>query len=149
MTAESMTAESMTADEIHLVQSSWEKVRPISAQAAELFYNRLFDIAPELRALFKTDMGEQGHRLMEMIDTAVANLDTWDQLVPAVQALGRRHAGYGVKDADYDSVAAALLWTLEHGLGEAFTDAVRTAWVSVYTTLAETMKNAAAEETAA
>ena len=144
-----MTADSLTAAEIHLVQTSWEKVRPISAQAAELFYNRLFGIAPELKALFKTDMGEQGHRLMEMIDTAVTNLDSWDQLVPAVQALGRRHVGYGVKNADYDSVAAALLWTLEQGLGEAFTDAVRAAWVSAYTALAETMKSGAAEETAA
>ena len=139
----------MTEDEVHLVQSSWERVRPISTQAAELFYSRLFETAPELKALFKTDMQQQGHRLMEMIDVAVGKLESWDQLAPAVQALGRRHAGYGVKEADYDKVAAALLWTLQKGLGAAFTEEVKEAWITVYTVLADTMKSGAAEETAA
>ena len=139
----------MTPEELYLVRSSWEKVRPISAQAAELFYGRLFEIAPELTRLFKGDMGEQGHRLMTMIDTAVKGLDRWDQLIPAVQALGKRHAGYGVKETDYDAVASALLWTLQKGLGAAFTDEVRLAWINTYTALADTMKMAAAEEAAA
>ena len=78
----------MKREELHLVQSSWEKVRPIATQAAEVFYGRLFDAAPELRRLFKGDMHEQGQRLMHMIDTAVTGLDSWDELVPAVQALG-------------------------------------------------------------
>ena len=138
----------MTEEEIHLVQSSWQRVRPITTQAAELFYFRLFDTAPELKALFKTDMAQQGHRLMEMIDTAVGKLEHWDQLAPAVQALGRRHAGYGVKDADYDKVASALIWTLDKGLGEAFTEEVKAAWITTYSALAETMKSAAAEQTA-
>ena len=86
---------------------------------------------------------------MTMIDTAVKELERWDQLSPAVQALGKRHAGYGVKDADYDTVADALLWTLQTGLGADFTDEVRLAWVNTYTALADTMKAAAAEEAAA
>ena len=135
----------MTQEELYLVQSSWEKVRPISRQAAEMFYLRLFDVAPELQTLFKGDMRTQGQRLMNMIDTAVRELERRDRLVPMLQELGRRHAGYGVKDADYDAVAAALLWTLEKGLGEAFTDEVRLAWTSTYTLLADTMKSAAAE----
>ncbi len=135
----------MTREELHLVQASWAQVQPISTQAAEMFYRRLFDLEPELRTLFKGDMREQGQRLMAMIDTAVKELERWDQLVPALQALGRRHAGYGVKDADYDTVAAALLWTLERGLGEAFTDEVRSAWIGTYTALTDTMKRAAAE----
>ncbi|MDJ0951527.1 MAG: globin family protein [Alphaproteobacteria bacterium] len=139
----------MTPQDLYLVQSSWEKVRPISAQAAELFYARLFSTAPELKGLFKGDMREQGQRLMDMIDTAVNGLETWDQLVPAVQELGKRHAGYGVKDADYDAVAAALLWTLDTGLGDAFTDEVERAWIRTYTALADAMKSAAAEGAAA
>lgn len=139
----------MTPEDLTLVRSSWAKVQPISTQAAALFYGRLFEIAPELQALFKGDMHAQGQRLMNMIDTAVRGLESWDQLVPAVQALGRRHAGYGVKPADYDKVAAALLWTLEQGLGETFTDDVRAAWISTYTALADTMKSAAAEAEAA
>lgn len=135
----------MTREELYLVQASWAQVRPISAQAAEMFYRRLFEVAPELRRLFKGDMREQGHRLMDMIDTAVKELERWDHLVPALQALGRRHAGYGVKDADYDAVATALLWTLEKGLGEAFTDEVRGAWIGTYAALTDTMKKAAAE----
>lgn len=135
----------MTHEDLYLVQSSWRMVRPISAQAAELFYGRLFEAAPELKALFKGDMQAQGQRLMHMIDTAVKELDSWDRLVPALQALGKRHAGYGVKEADYDTVAAALLWTLEKGLGDAFTEEVRRAWINTYGALAETMKRAAAE----
>ena len=139
----------MTRQELDLVQSSWAQVRPISAQAAELFYRRLFDIAPQMKDLFKGDMRVQGQRLMDMIDIAVNDLDRWDQLVPALEALGRRHVGYGVKDADYDAVAAALLWTLEQGLGPAFTEEVRLAWINTYTRLADTMKRAAADVTMA
>ena len=139
----------MTRQELDLVQSSWAQVRPISAQAAELFYRRLFDIEPQMKDLFKGDMRVQGQRLMDMIDIAVNDLDRWDQLVPALEALGRRHVGYGVKDADYDAVAAALLWTLEQGLGPAFTEEVRLAWINTYTRLADTMKRAAAEVTVA
>lgn len=139
----------MTRQELDLVQSSWAQVRPISARAAELFYRRLFDIEPQMKDLFKGDMRVQGQRLMDMIDIAVNDLDRWDQLVPALEALGRRHVGYGVKEADYDAVAAALLWTLEQGLGPAFTEEVRLAWVNTYTRLADTMKRAAAEVTMA
>lgn len=139
----------MTRQELDLVQSSWAQVRPISAQAAELFYRRLFDIEPQMKDLFKGDMRVQGQRLMDMIDIAVNDLDRWDQLVPALEALGRRHVGYGVKDTDYDAVAAALLWTLEQGLGPAFTEEVRLAWVNTYTRLADTMKRAAADVTMA
>lgn len=138
----------MTQEDMHLVQSSWAQVRPISAQAAEMFYDRLFQAAPELRPLFRGDMHKQGERLMKMIDTAVNELEDWDELFPLLQDLGQRHAGYGVRDADYDKVAAALLWTLEKGLGDAFTDEVKLAWISTYTILANTMKRAAAEAAA-
>lgn len=137
----------MTQEELYLVQSSWEKVRAISTQAAEMFYLRLFEIAPELKTLFKGDMRTQGQRLMNMIDTAVKELERRDRLVPVLQELGRRHAGYGVKEADYDAVAAALLWTLEKGLGEEFTDEVKRAWTTTYTVVADTMKSAAALST--
>ena len=139
----------MTEEELYLVRSSWAKVQPISALAAELFYRRLFEIAPDVKGLFRADMGDQGRRLMAMIDTAVQGLDRFDELLPALQALGKRHAGYGVKDADYDAVATALLWTLEKGLGKAFTEDVRQAWVSAYSAVADTMKRAAAEDAAA
>jgi hemoglobin-like flavoprotein len=93
--------------------------------------------------LFKGDMAEQGRKLMAMIGTAVANLRRIDTIVPAVQQLGKRHAGYGVNDADYETVGAALLWTLETGLGDAFTPPVREAWTVCYVTLANVMKTAA------
>ena len=85
---------------------------------------------------------------MHMIGTAVRGLERWDRLVPALHALGERHVGYGVKDADYHLVGAALLWTLEEGLGDAFTDEVRIAWVRTYTALADVMKRGAAQEAA-
>ncbi|UCE75831.1 MAG: hemin receptor [Gammaproteobacteria bacterium] len=138
----------MTPEQTMLVKSSWEKVLPISDKAAELFYGRLFELDPDLKSLFKGDMEEQGRKLMRMISTAVAALDRLEAIVPAVQQLGVRHVGYGVKDEHYDTVGAALLWTLQQGLGEGFTADVKEAWTSVYGVLAGTMKSAAAEAAA-
>jgi hemoglobin-like flavoprotein len=135
----------MTPQQKELVQTSWEKVVPIADTAAALFYGKLFELDPALRPLFTSDIKEQGRKLMLMITTAVRGLDNLGALVPAVQALGRRHGGYGVKDEHYGTVATALLWTLEQGLGPAFTPETKQAWVVVYTILADTMKSAAAE----
>jgi len=134
----------MTPKQIELVQSSWAKVKPISEKAAELFYGKLFELNPAFRELFSEDMTEQGRKLMAMINTAVNSLNNLTAVVPAVQEMGKRHVGYGVKDEDYDVVGEALLWTLGAGLGDDFTDAVKTAWTETYILLATTMKNAAA-----
>lgn len=134
----------MTPEKIALVQGSWEKVKPISDKAAELFYGKLFELNPAYRDLFPEDMVEQGRKLMAMINTAVNSLKNLEAVVPAVEDMGKRHVGYGVTEADYDVVGEALLWTLEAGLGDDFTDEVKAAWTEVYTLLATTMKNAAA-----
>ena len=133
----------MTPEQITLVKESFAKVAPIAPQAAALFYGRLFEIAPEVKPLFKGDIAEQGRKLMQVLAAAVGGLDDLGALVPTVQALGKRHAGYGVVDAHYDKVAEALLWTLGKGLGDGFTPPVKDAWVAVYTVLADTMKQAA------
>lgn len=134
----------MTPRQKELVQTSWSQVVPIADTAASLFYGRLFEIDPSLKAMFTSDIKEQGKKLMAMITVAVRGLDDLGALVPAVQALGKRHVGYGVKDEHYATVAAALLWTLEKGLGEAWNDEVKESWVVVYTILADTMKQGAA-----
>ena len=128
-----------------LVQESFAAVLPIADDAAVLFYRRLFELDPSLERMFKGDMTEQRRKLMQMLTAAVKGLDRLDKLVPVVEDLGRRHTGYGVADSHYDTVGAALLWTLEKGLGSAFTPEVKDAWISVYTLLASTMKNAAKE----
>ena len=128
-----------------LVQNSFATVATIADDAAILFYQRLFELDPSLRPMFRGDMAEQRKKLMQMITAAVKGLDRLEQLVPVVKDLGRRHAGYGVEDRHYDTVAEALLWTLEAGLGRAFTPEVKDAWVAVYTLLATTMKDAAKE----
>jgi hemoglobin-like flavoprotein len=133
----------MTPEQVFLVQRSWRQVLPISDTAAEMFYARLFSMDPSLQALFKGDIKAQGRKLMGMIGTAVGGLSKVEALVPAVQDLGRRHAKYGVKDAHYDTVAGALLWTLQQGLGDGFTPDVKAAWVAVYGVLAGMMKDAA------
>jgi hemoglobin-like flavoprotein len=135
----------MAPEKIDLVQTTFAQITPISDTAAKLFYDRLFSLDPSVRPLFKGDMEEQGRKLMQVIGFAVGSLRKMDALVPAVQALGARHKGYGVHAAHYETVGAALLWTLEKGLGEAFTLPVRDAWTETYTTLAGVMKNAAAE----
>jgi len=132
-----------------LVQDSFAVIAPIADDAAVLFYRRLFEIDPSLQAMFRGDMAEQRRKLMQMLTAAVKGLDRLDQLVPVVQELGRRHAAYGVADAHYDTVGAALLWTLEKGLGDAFTPETREAWATVYGLIATTMQQAAREALAA
>jgi hemoglobin-like flavoprotein len=127
-----------------LVRATFAKIAPISDVAAAMFYEKLFTIDPDLRPLFRNDMQRQGAMLMAVIATAVANLHRLDQLMPTVRELGRRHAGYGVGDRDYDTVAIALLATLEATLGEEFTEDVRGAWTACYLALAGEMKAAAA-----
>ena len=132
----------MKVDQITLVQDTFDKVRPISEEAAKLFYNRLFELAPSLKSLFKGDMKTQGRMLMQMLDYAVTGLDRLDTIVLAIQNLGIRHAGYGVKDEYYETVGEALLWTLEQGLGKDFTPDVKDAWVEAYKLLSDIMKSA-------
>jgi hemoglobin-like flavoprotein len=138
----------VTAIQKTLVQNTFATIVPIADVAASLFYQRLFDIDPSLRGMFRGDMAEQRRKLMQMIGAAVKGLDRLEQLVPVVQDLGRRHAGYGVEDRHYDTVGAALLWTLEKGLGDAFTPDVKEAWAAVYGLLATTMQEAAREPVA-
>jgi hemoglobin-like flavoprotein len=138
----------MNQKQIELVQASFVNVLPIAETAAALFYNRLFELDPSLRPMFRGDLKEQGKKLMDMIAVVVVNLRNLDRVVMGVRALGARHAGYGVRDEHYDTVGVALLWTLEQGLGDAFDDDVRDAWTAAYTLLATTMKEAADEAAA-
>ena len=139
----------LSCTDIALVRASFARVATIQEATADLFYERLFVIAPKVHALFPADLSKQKRKLMQMITAAVKGLDRLEQLVPVVEDLGRRHTGYGVTDAHYDTVGAALLWTLEMGLGSAFTPEVKEAWTTVYGILASTMKNAAHAEVAA
>ena len=132
----------MTPQQIELVQTSFKKVVPIAGTAADLFYGRLFEIAPEVRAMFPEDMREQKTKLMTMLGTAVSNLHRLDTILSAVKDLGQRHKGYGVAAAHYAPVGAALLWTLEKGLGAEFTPEVEAAWTETYTALAGAMMSA-------
>jgi hemoglobin-like flavoprotein len=133
----------MTNEQINLIKMSFEKIVPISDNAAALFYAKLFDINPKLRWLFKGDMKEQGRKLMQVIAYAVESLERFDEFVPQVRALGARHANYGVEERDYDSVGTALLWTLEKALSREFTKPTKEAWTKLYGLLAENMKDAA------
>jgi hemoglobin-like flavoprotein len=135
----------MNSAQISLVQESFALVAPIAPVAADLFYERLFTLDPALRMLFPADLSEQKKKLMAMLQLAVASLRQPQQLLPALQNMGRRHVGYGVQDSHYATVGAALIWTLEQGLGSAFTPDVREAWVALYTVVATTMQEAAHE----
>ncbi len=138
----------MTPDQIRHVQNSFQKVVSLGDTVAELFYTRLFEIDPGLRQMFKGDMFEQGRKLMKVLSVAVHGLSRLDDLVPQVEALGRRHADYGVVPVQYTTVGVALMWTLEKGLGRAFTPDVRDAWAEAYGLLADTMMSAPAAEAA-
>lgn len=133
----------MTPLQIQLVKSSWEKVIPIQDMAAKLFYDKLFTQDPSTRALFKSDMQEQGKMLMQTITIVVRALDNLGPLMPTIEKLAQRHVGYGVTPKHYDSVGQALIETLQAGLGTQFSPDVKEAWIAAYTTLSQAMIQAA------
>jgi hemoglobin-like flavoprotein len=139
----------MKIDQIALVEQSFDQVKPIAPRAAAMFYERLFELDPSLRPLFRGDLARQGQMLMAMIAGAVNGLRNIPQLTPVLRQLGARHVAYGVEDAHYATVGKALLWTLEQGLGDAFTLEVREAWTIAYGLLAGTMQEGAREAVAA
>jgi hemoglobin-like flavoprotein len=140
----------MTPRQVELIRESWTKVEPIADVASTLFYDRLFELDPTLRRLFRrTDMAQQKKLLMQTLTVVVRSLDRLEQILPAIQALGRRHAGYGVRPGHYDLVGQALLWTLGQGLGDGFTPDVQDAWTQAYTTLATVMIDASEVQQAA
>lgn len=128
-----------------LVQESFAQLQPVAEKAAAMFYERLFETTPELKALFPDDSGEQSTKLIAMLKSAVRGLDHPDKLVPQLEELGRRHGGYGVSDADYDPFGGALLWMLKENLAEGFTDETQDAWIAVYELMSGIMSKAAAE----
>ena len=133
----------VSRDQIQLVQATWQQVLPIRAAAADLFYGRLFELAPDTRPLFQRDIHAQGAMLMATLDAVVRSLENLAALLPTARQLAQRHVGYGVQPRHYDSVGTALLWTLEQGLGAAMTPAARAAWQQAYAMLAGAMKEAA------
>jgi hemoglobin-like flavoprotein len=133
----------MTPDQINLVQASFSKVAPISDKAAVLFYDRLFEIAPQVKTLFPVDMTEQRRKLMSTLAIVVSGLSDLPSILPAASALATRHVAYGAKPEHYPVVGSALLWTLEQGLGKDWTPDVADAWTSAYTTLSAFMINQA------
>ncbi len=134
----------LTAEHKRLVKETWRDVVPIADTAAELFYKRLFEIDPSTRRLFRADrMAEQRRKLVQTLALVVQGIDNLDALMSTIEELGRRHAGNGVTDAHYDLVAAALIWTLEQGLGRGWTPAAAAAWTELYGLLAGAMRKAA------
>jgi hemoglobin-like flavoprotein len=127
----------ITPAQKQIIETTFTQIAAQSDEVAATFYGRLFELFPETRAMFKTDMRTQGRALMQMLAVAVHSLDRMDNLVPAVEALGKRHAGYGVTKEQYAVVGNVLLWTLQQKLGSACTLEVLDAWGAVYTLLAD------------
>jgi hemoglobin-like flavoprotein len=140
----------MTPEQKAAVKQTWAQVVPSADTAASLFYDRLFEIDPNTRPLFRPErMPEQRRKLVQALAAVVSGLDNLAAMLPAIQELGRRHAGYGVTEAHYRSVGAALLWTLERGLGPDWTEQAASAWAEAYSTVSGAMRNAAREAAAA
>ena len=136
----------MLPNQMTIVQETWRQVVPIADNAASLFYDRLFEIDPSIRRLFAgVDMESQGRKLVQALATFIDALEHIETLVPKLRSLGQRHVGYGVTDAHYDTVGAALLWTLEKGLGDVWTADAKAAWTAAYTLVADVMRTAASE----
>jgi len=125
----------MNSTQVKLVQESFAKVVPISEAAAVIFYDRLFEVAPAVKAMFPSDMTQQRKKLMMMLAAVVNGLGNLESILPAASALAKRHVDYGAQPEHYPVVGGALLWTLEKGLGEAWTPDVADAWTAAYGTL--------------
>jgi nitric oxide dioxygenase len=146
MSAQPLTGASLTPQQISRVQESFDLVQPMAMAAASVFYARLFDLDPGLRRLFPEDLLDQQRKLMQLLGAGVRGLSRPEQLFPVLRDLGRRHTGYGVRPEDYDTVGAALIWTLERGLGDAFGPDLRAAWTAAYAVMAAAMQEGAAGE---
>lgn len=138
----------MTPIQIALVQSSWRRLRPAAADVAALFYGRLFELDPALKPLFRNDLVAQGRKLTTALEFVVDGLAQIQPRLPVLQELARRHVGYGVQERDYDTVGAALLWTLKSGLGDEASEELLAAWAQAYGLVAGAMKQAAWPATA-
>jgi hemoglobin-like flavoprotein len=130
----------MTPDQVKLIRESFAKVAPVSDRLAALFYQRLFEIAPEVKPLFKSDIEQQGRKFMATLTVAVSSLDHFENLKPALGALARQHAHLGVHKDYFSPLGESLIWALERGLGESFGESTRDAWQAAYALLADTMK---------
>jgi hemoglobin-like flavoprotein len=139
----------MNTINVGLVQRTWDMMAPIADEASRMFYDRLFELDPSLRAMFaNANMDEQRQKVVQTITVAVHSLGRLHELMPAVEELGRKHAGYGVKKRHYATAGAALFDMLEWGLGDAFTAEARESWTNTYTTLAEAMQRAGSDRAA-
>jgi nitric oxide dioxygenase len=125
----------MTPEQVKLVQQSFAQVVPIADKAAEIFYDRLFELAPAVKPLFRGDMAEQRRKLIATLAVVVGGLSDLPSVLPAASALAKRHVGYGAQPEHYPVVGEALLWTLARGLGPQWTPDVAGAWTAAYTTL--------------
>lgn len=146
MTTQQLPGASITPQQIVQVQESFELVQPMAMAAASVFYARLFVLDPDLRRLFPEDLQGQQRKLMQVLGAGVRGLSRPEALLPVLHDLGRRHTGYGVRPEDYETVGAALLWTLERGLGDAFGPDLRAAWTAAYTLMATAMQEGAGGE---
>ena len=135
----------MTPEQIKIVQTTFDKIRPVAQETGELFYQKFFEMDPAVRPFFKGDMKQQGLMLMTAIGMAVSNLDRPETIAGNIEALGHRHWGYGVRVSDYNTFGAALMWTLEQVLGDAFTQQAREAWGETFALLSKSMKQATKE----
>jgi hemoglobin-like flavoprotein len=136
----------LTPEQKSLVKQSFESLMPVSRTAAGLFYKKLFELEPSLRHMFMGDMQAQERKFVNMLKIVVSNLDRIEQVTPAIEALGRRHAGYGVEARHYEIFGTALLWAVEQAAGPDCLSGTREAWFALYSYLTETMKNAGADE---
>jgi hemoglobin-like flavoprotein len=118
----------MTADQRRLVRDSFESLRPIAGPVALLFYGKLFEMAPSVRPMFHNDLALQGRKLMDMLSAVVESLDDFESIRPKLDELGRKHATYGVRPEQYETLTAALLWTLGEALGADFDSRTSEAW---------------------
>jgi nitric oxide dioxygenase len=134
--------------EKRLVRESFESVREYSDAVVLLFYGRLFELAPEVRSLFKIEIREQARKLLDMLTAMVDSLDRFEELRPQLAELGRRHIAYHVEPAHYQVLVTALMWAFGQALGMEFSRETKTAWERLLTAVCAAMLEGAAAEQA-
>ena len=134
----------MTSHQIVLIKGSWQAAATLGDAVGELFYGRLFEIAPEVKPMFsQITIKEQSKKLLSMLSYVIHKLDSLQDILDEVAKLAQRHAHYGVRPEHYIVVGEALLWTLEKDLAEKWNDELKEAWTLCYMTLSGAMIQAA------
>lgn len=136
--------------DIDALETSFDLVAPRGEELVEIFYARLFDVAPAVIPLFaSTDIKRQQAMLLAALVLLRKSLRDLDAVVPTLRQLGARHVGYGARPEHYPVVGDVLIAAMAEVAGDAWGPRFAQAWGEAFAVVAGVMLEGAGERIAA